>query len=255
MRSLSCTHTSTLRRRSMAKKKAKGALIYLVLDRSGSMAPIRDATIAGVNQFLDETRQADPDARFSLLLFDHSMKRVYSNQPLSQIEKLGRSDYQIGGNTALLDAIGTAIYDIEQMADKPEKIVVTIMTDGAENNSHEYTLPAVKALISRHETEDKWQILFLGANLDSFAEAGAIGIARSNSSVNWEPTGMGTQAAYMAVSGSVGSFLRGMSSTADVSQATYNSTLASIENNAGTALDPTVDVVSAQRTKRGASPK
>lgn len=245
----------------MAKKaKSKsGALIYLVLDRSGSMAPIRDATIAGVNTFLDETRQADPDARFSLLLFDHSMKRVYSDQLLSQTEKMDHNVYQIGGNTALLDAVGTAIYDIERMANRPEKIVVAVMTDGAENSSHEYTREAIRSLVSKHETEDKWQILFLGANLDSFAEAGAIGMARSRSSLNWQPTAYGTQAAYATASASVGNYVRGMTSTVDVSQATYNSTLASIENNAGAAsaltVDTMVDTTSARPSRSRGSAK
>lgn len=207
----------------MAKKKApKSALVYLVLDRSGSMASIRDATIEGCNQFLDETREANPDALFSLMLFDHEVTRVHSAVPIVQAEKIDRHVYQIRGNTALLDAVGTAVNDIASMEKIPEKVVVVIMTDGQENSSHEYTREAVKQTIKQRETEDKWQFIFLGANLDSFSEAGAIGVGRAGSSANWQPTFAGTSAVLTMSSVAANSYLAGATPTAVVDASEYN---------------------------------
>ena len=226
----------------MEKKKAKvgGALVCLVIDKSGSMEPIRKATIAGCNQFIAETRDADPEARISLVLFDTQVHKTFTAKPIADIEPIDGTMYHPGGGTALLDAMGKAMTDIEAMPDKPSKVVIAVITDGQENSSSEFTRAAVKAAVARHETEDKWQILYLGANVDSFAEAGAIGMARNASSVNWQQSAAGTQALYMSTSGSTGSFLRGHTATVDVSQDTYNTTLASIQNNAGTAPTPPI---------------
>lgn len=210
----------------MAKKKAaKSALVYLVLDRSGSMASIAPATIEGCNRFIDETREANPGTLFSLMLFDHEIERVHKAVPIEQVEKLDRHIYEIRGNTALLDAVGSAVSDIAAMEARPDKVVVAVMTDGWENASHEYTREAVVQLISQRETEDKWQFLFLGANIDAFAEAGAIGMTRSASSANWQPSYAGAAAAYMMTSTVTNSYLRGDTATADVDAAEYSVTM------------------------------
>ena len=121
----------------MAKKKKAngngGALIYMVLDKSGSMEYRRNDTIEGCNRFLGETREADPEARFSLLLFDTSVTKVHEGKPLTEIEPIDGHVYSPGGGTALLDAVGHAVKDIEEMKDAPSKVVIAVFTDGQEN--------------------------------------------------------------------------------------------------------------------------
>lgn len=217
----------------MAKKKVKatgGALVYLVIDKSGSMEPIREATIDGVGRFVNETREANPDALFSLLLFDTGIHKPYTNQRVTDVEPLDRSSYRPAGGTALLDAMGHAMSDIEKMADRPEKVAIVVMTDGQENSSHEYTRAAVKAAVARHEKEDGWQVIFLGANLDSFAEAGAIGLRRAGSSADWQQTYGGTVAVASMASTATNSYLSGMTATADVSAGEYAVSLTAAES-------------------------
>lgn len=238
----------------MAKKKAKtngatkGALVYLVLDKSGSMAPIQRDTIAGVNVFIGQTAEADADAKFSLLTFDTGINKVHSGVPVTDVPMLDGRSYRPGGGTALLDAVGHAIKSVDEMEEKPAKIVIVTMTDGQENGSHEYTRAAIKALISAREA-DGWQFLFLGANVDAFDEAGALGLgAPAASSATWQQSPMGTQAAYMATANSTGSFLRGSSVGASLTQANYDEALRSLSN-AGTAPDNTTQAVDTTPTK------
>lgn len=231
----------------MARKKAngarKGAIVYLVLDRSGSMAPIHGATIEGVNHFIRETATADEAALFSMIQFDDHIKRHAQAVPILDVKPLDGSSYQIGGSTALLDAVGAAIYDVDKMEPRPEKTVIVIMTDGAENASTEYTRAAVKALIKKHEKEDKWQFLFLGANLDAFSEAGRIGMAApAASSATWQQSNVGTQAAYYSASMSTSNYLGGVTRSATLTQDAYDQTLARLQGSGATDnTTPTVD--------------
>jgi uncharacterized protein YegL len=228
-------------------KKAKatnGAIVYLVLDKSGSMGAIAEATRDGVNHFIRETALADPNAQYHELQFSTVMHRVHSGIPVSNVEPHTYKTYRPGGGTALLDAVGNAIKDIDDLKAKPSKVVVVIMTDGQENSSHEYTRAAVQALIKEREQQEDWQFLFLGANVDAFDEAGAIGLAApAASSATWQPTGIGTRAAYMALSTSTSDYLAGFSSSATLTQNSYNQTLASLSKDPSamkTGLD-TVD--------------
>lgn len=226
----------------MAKKNkaGKGALVYLVLDRSGSMAPIQGATIEGVNHFIRETAAADESALFSMIQFDHTIKRALKAVPITTVKPLNGRSYTIGGNTALLDAVGGAIYDVDQMESRPEKVVIVVMTDGMENSSREYTREAVKELISKRETEDEWQFLFLGANINAFAEAGAIGMtAPSTSSATFSHDNAGTYAVYAAAATSTSNYVSGITRSATLTQEDYNQTLANVKAKEKASTPPT----------------
>lgn len=142
----------------------------LILDRSGSMEACLADTIGGFNAFLRE--QAVEGGTLSLVLFDHEYTLVYDKKPIGEVEPLTDKTFVPRGATALLDAIGKTIKAIEPN----RKPIVAILTDGQENSSHKFTKAHVRDLIT--ERQDKgWTFLYLGANQDAFAEAGAIGIA------------------------------------------------------------------------------
>lgn len=243
----------------MAKKKAnvKGdALVYVVLDKSGSMAAIRDATIEGVDRFIAETAKANADAQFHLSMFDTDVRKVNNGEAIGSVETI-RGTYNPGGSTALLDGVGRAVKEIEDLPSIPSKVVIVIMTDGQENASHEYTREAVKAKVSQHEREDKWQFLFLGANLDAFAEAGAIGMAAAaSSSATWQPTMRGTAAAYLATASSTADYLTGSAGSAVLTQDSYDAVYASLGGDDETTPDATptrtstVDVTPTKPSRR-----
>lgn len=167
----------------MTQKKTDHAAateIVLVLDRSGSMHAIREATIRGVNEFLDGQRAVAGEAFVSLYRFDHEFEAVFEAAPAAATPRIDESSYQPRGSTALLDAIGEAVERTRlrvDCCDDDASVVLAIMTDGLENASRRFTARAIRRLLERCERQG-WQVLFLGANMDAVAEGERLGISR-----------------------------------------------------------------------------
>lgn len=141
-----------------------------LLDCSGSMETCRDDTIGGFNAFVKD--QVALDGTLSLIQFDHEYLPMYDKKPIGEVEPLTLETFKPRGSTALLDAIGKTIKAIEP----DRKPTVIILTDGLENASNKFTKAHIKDLIDQ-KTAEGWTFLYLGANHDAFAEAGALGIA------------------------------------------------------------------------------
>lgn len=164
----------------------KDTLIALVLDKSGSMAGLRQSTVDGFNQFLDEQRGAENagDAFVSLTLFDTSFDVRYVGVPIDQVPPLGSptNQYTTGGNTALYDAVGVTVKGAEAWVANQDfggKVVVVIMTDGQENQSRQWHIwpnPSVeddKDLnnVIQAKQNEGWEFVFLGAGQSAWLEA------------------------------------------------------------------------------------
>jgi hypothetical protein len=156
-----------------------------LLDKSGSMYSLRGDVVGGYNKLLEEQKKIPGEANFSLIFFDTSIQRVYENKPIRDVPPMKEEDYRPDNCTALLDAVGATISSIgKRLAATPEdqrpgKVILAIMTDGEENSSHEYSKTQIKSMIEEHQNVWKWEIIFIGAGIDAFAEAGGIGIIRS----------------------------------------------------------------------------
>ena len=180
-------------------------LILIVMDRSGSMSSIRDDAVGGFNEFVAEQSKMTADVHLSLVMFNHEYKMVYDDIPISGAGDIGKK-YRPHGMTALYDAVGRAIdgtgRKLSQMQDheRPDKVIVVIITDGMENASRDYTAEDVRKRVRHQEENYSWEFVFLGANIDSFAVAGGIGI-QQQATANFDHTGDGIRLAYTAVSG------------------------------------------------------
>lgn len=153
--------------------------ITLVVDRSGSMAQIKEDAEGGVNTFVSEQATAPGEVLLSLLQFDTAYEFVHRGVPIRDVPKFKLVPR---GMTALLDAVGRAINEtgerLAQMAeqDRPGLVIMVVVTDGLENSSKEFNKSQIKEMIERQQNEYSWHFTFLGANQDAFSEAGGIGI-------------------------------------------------------------------------------
>lgn len=153
--------------------------ITLVVDRSGSMASIREDAQGGVNAFIEQQSNEPGDASVTLVQFDTKYEFVHQGEPIGDIPPYELSPR---GMTALLDAVGRAINETGQRlaqmndADRPGLVVFVIMTDGLENSSQEFTKDQVKEMVRHQQEKYNWQFTFLGADQDAFAEAHAMGM-------------------------------------------------------------------------------
>ena len=152
--------------------------IVCVLDKSGSMEIVREDIVGSFNTFLSAQKESAPDAIFTLILFDSNSALKTKN--IKDFDELTYDQYKTEGNTALYDAIGAGISDLESRI-TPETIVVfAIITDGEENSSTEYDSDDIKYRISHYENWHPWTFLFLAANQDAFSESQKMGISDGN---------------------------------------------------------------------------
>ena len=121
------------------------------------------------------------------------------------------------GGTALLDAIGFALTEegakLSAMLEeyRPGKVIVVIVTDGQENSSREYKRQAVKDMITTQQDKYGWQVTYIGANQDSFAEAGGLGIPL-NSTLDYAATDLGTDFAWRGAAAASAGYSAGTTS-------------------------------------------
>ena len=182
--------------------------VVFILDRSGSMSGLESDTIGGFNSMLKKQRSESGEAYISTVLFNTWSKVLYDRVPVSQVKNMTRRQYNVGGGTALLDAIGGAIRHISIVhtysrdEDIPEKTIFIIITDGMENSSQDYSYDQVKSAIEEKKNFYGWEFLFLGANIDAVEVAGRFGI-NANRAVNYECDGIGTRLNYEVLSKAV----------------------------------------------------
>lgn len=223
--------------------------IVLALDSSGSMGDLKEQTLRSVNAFIKEqqdfSRTLGSDPEFSLITFSNSPTIAINKIRLSQAEEY--KSYSPRGGTALLDAISLAIHHVDSIdyeefsqevsASLPEvsqdsfmdstsglppqltsptplvpkkKVIIAILTDGAENSSRGITHDELKRLIEQ-KTQAGWQFLYLGANQDAFTIGASMGIPNST---GFRGNPQGLSEAYQSMSQNVALYRSSINSPA-----------------------------------------
>ena len=141
-------------------------LVFL-LDRSGSMAGLETDTIGGFNGVLDKQRQGDGEVIVTTVLFDNEYELLHDRLPITGVAPMTEREYFVRGSTALLDAVGKTIHKIGSVqkntldAERAEKVMFVITTDGFENASREYTALQVRSMIERQKERYGWEFYCL----------------------------------------------------------------------------------------------
>lgn len=183
------------------KKEMKKTQVFnvIILDRSGSMESIRHAAVEGFNETLAgikkaQERFADTQDHFvSLVTFcSCETRHMFDKTPVADANPLKLEDYQPCCCTPLYDAMGITLTAMRRHVQKIEDavVVVTIITDGMENASHEYNGKTVKELVERLRGEG-WTFTYMGANQDSVEVAMTLSIRNAR---NFNYSSEGTRA-------------------------------------------------------------
>lgn len=197
-----------------SKKDGKGAKgtvhVALLVDESGSMAPLHGAVIAGVNEFINELK-ADPSPTertlASLAMFDSRgdlppVRVKFSDIPVEEVRLLEPSQYEPHGATPLNDAMAKTIRALEKLSragkgDKPgrakDRVMIVVLTDGLENASSTSTKDLRKLILAKEA--EGWEFLYLGANQDTWAATEGFGLDRRGKHMAWEASPAGVSAA------------------------------------------------------------
>lgn len=151
--------------------------IVVVLDRSGSMQHGKDDHEGGLLSFLSDQQKLPGDVRLTLIQFDNvdPCDILYDGVPISEVQNITLIPR---GGTPLLDAVGLSIAHVAERLknSQPDQVVVLIITDGHENSSVEYNRNQIQQMIGEYEAKHRWKFLYLGADVDAFAEAGGLAI-------------------------------------------------------------------------------
>lgn len=153
----------------------------IILDESGSMMSIYKPALDGVNETLQTIRGAqeehpEQDHFVTLVTFDTGhFNQIYCDQPALKCVDILSDQYRPNGGTPLYDAMGRSINELRSKVAKEDVVLVTIITDGYENASREYTGKAIKSLVEAMRAEG-WVFTYIGANQDVEAVAESMAI-------------------------------------------------------------------------------
>lgn len=163
----------------MSKKK-KICNVFII-DASASMTSKADEVRGELRKQFKQLRK-EKDFRNRVYVVDFSGNGDYrilaENIKPKSLKKELSENYHPRGMTALYDAIGKTFKLIKN--DDYDGVFVSILTDGMENSSTEFTLDQIKELIHEKRTKEKWGIVFSGTTEEALSQAKAMGIAATN---------------------------------------------------------------------------
>lgn len=193
----------------------------LLIDRSGSMALMKEAAQTAINTFIKDQAGGTGKCTISLYDFD-SYHDVHaggfsSNGIFSIDESLVNSNswrkvfgpvdaseappYTLlpRNATALRDAMYEVIEDtgrfLSQLPEalRPSRVIFSTITDGQENDSRRYSSEALKNSVTRQTDVYKWEFVFMGAGFDAFTAGVDYGITNV---IQYQNTGASYAGAY-----------------------------------------------------------
>lgn len=195
--------------------------ILFIIDDSGSMRGLLDDSIGGFNAFVDEQKKLDGKCKMHTMTFGSAGNQnyIHENLDIQDVPELTQEDHGANsGMTALLDSIGKGINDLGQLLkemdeeERPSKVLVNIFTDGAENDSKEFTQSQVTDMIEEQTDKYNWEFAFLASDLSASNLARSMGI--SNVAVS-DNSSAGMRGAYTSMMSNATSY-RTLSKTVNV---------------------------------------
>ncbi len=170
----------------------------IILDESGSMSAIYKETLSSMNEVLNGIRrdQEDhPDQKnfVTIVTFEgdgvKGVKTRRDRVPIASIKDFTEKDYRPGACTPLYDAMGKTLNELETLVPDGDRVLATVITDGYENSSEEYSGRTIKALVDRLRAKG-WTLAYIGANQDAVEVARELHISNA---LNFDATGEGVE--------------------------------------------------------------
>ena len=188
-----------VKNKKQTNAQAKRVHNLIIVDESGSMSVIRKQAFAGMNETLQTVRQMqskfpDQEQRVTLITFDSDHTKIhYDNTPATQTKDLAWNAYTPSAATPLYDAIGKGISMVNAQIEDGDNVLVTIITDGEENSSEEWTLKMVRTMIEKLKKQH-WTFTLIGTDaldVESMAHSFAI-----EEHMEFQQTEAGTRAMF-----------------------------------------------------------
>jgi uncharacterized protein YegL len=145
----------------------------IILDESGSMEPIKTTIIQGFNELVQtiqgiERQFPEQEHFISFISFNGlGQKLLHFIDPVSKLKQIDDKTYQPDATTPLFDAMGFSINKLKHslQGQTDYNVLVTILTDGEENASKEYSGNAIKKLVEELK-QNRWTFTYIGTDHD-----------------------------------------------------------------------------------------
>lgn len=155
----------------------------IILDESGSMNEIKESIISGFNEVVQTIKGValefpEQEHLVTFITFNgFGIKTMIDNQSVEKLSEINGDKYIPDSMTPLYDAMGFGINKLikDSYGQSDFNVLVTILTDGEENASKEYTGKSIKKLVESLK-EKNWTFTYMGANHDVEKFASAIAI-------------------------------------------------------------------------------
>ncbi len=173
------------KRESVIKNRTMKTRIFnlIIIDESGSMQSIKKEAIDSVNETIQTIRSAqkkhdEQEHYVTLVTFNDDVKTIYKCVPVDEVKELTAETYCPDCCTALYDAMGISLNVLRKKVAEDDKVLVTVVTDGYENASKEYSGKAIKSIVDELKAKG-WVFAYIGANQDVEAVAASISITNT----------------------------------------------------------------------------
>ena len=173
----------------------------ILLDESGSMTSIKNTIIQGFNELVQTVKGIAlqyPEQEHLISFFTFNglgIKTLHFCEPVEKLSEIDEKKYQPDAMTPLYDAMGFSFVklrkELESITDF--NVLVTILTDGEENSSREYSGEAIKRLVEEL-SQQRWTFTYIGADHD--VERVAAGIHIDNT-LRFNKTKEGTRTMFL----------------------------------------------------------
>lgn len=150
-------------------KDVRRTYIAIILDKSGSMESIRESTIKGYNEQVQQIKMNSKDLEtyVSLITFNGNVYEHLWNKPADELTLTDDSGYVTIGSTAMLDAVGYTINKLcetTDVADKFNAYLIIVISDGEENASAHYNVDNLRELIQSRQDAKNWTFTYIGCD-------------------------------------------------------------------------------------------
>lgn len=178
-----------------------------ILDASGSMRSLRQQTITGFNEQVQNIRQLEqrfPNQRnlVTLVVFSGTTEVRFFDTDSISLQLITEADYDPDGSTRLYASVGETLSRLrDTLGDRcsTERVMITIMTDGQDNvRDNTWTQTTTAEFLQQVQKQYNWVVGFVGANIDVAQAAQDLNIPISNT-VAYTASAAGATRAFAAI--------------------------------------------------------
>ncbi|HRI85169.1 MAG TPA: VWA domain-containing protein [Ignavibacteria bacterium] len=207
----------------------------IILDESGSMESIKNVIVSGLNEVIQNVKNSGKefpnlDQFVTFISFNSvGVKKICDKSEIKKMSVIDEKNYSPNAATPLFDAMGNSITELKYfLQDKNNyNVLVTILTDGLENASKEFSGSQIKKLIEELK-ENNWTFTYIGTDHDVDKIADSISI---NNKLVFNKTKRGVADMYLKESESRIRYMKRVSEDLDESYDYFENKIGNDKNN------------------------